>query len=340
MAKPFRRVSISGPQFFEEVLIPSFGDLVEGMDVRNGFFGEFQVLDDVAHERKIIDIRRLKNILKRRDASCATTFDPISRAGLRKITVTELGGAVKFCREEFYQGCLKDWRNGDPVFIDKIESFFRNAIATDLMSLMYFGDVDLPADNDPDHFNVNAFDGIITQYKKYLAAGKIPASQTFSIPQGTISAANAKVYLENLLSKQDMLMEHTPDNEKMIMLDKPLADAYEEYLISTNQVDSATANYVQDGIKVRAYKGVPIFVNPYFKPILSQVYGANTHLAILTLRGNFVFATDSNYGTGPNGDEALVVWYDWDEDVWKWKTALKAGTQIALPEHSVLALPQ
>lgn len=339
MAKPFKRITISGPQFFEEIIAPSFGDLVEGRDVRNGYFGEFMVMDDVPYERKIIDIRRLKNILKRRDASCATVFDPIARAGLRKVSVTELGGAVKFCRDEFYQGCLKDWRNGDPVFIDKILQYFKNAIATDLISLMYFGDVTLPEDADPDQFNVNEIDGVFTQYKKYVANGKIPGAQTFNVPNATMSAANSAVYLESLYSKMDPLMKVMMRDELMFQIDRDWADAYEAYLIATNQVDSATANFVQDGIKVRAYKGIPIFVNPFFNPILAQTIGANAHFGVLTLRGNFVFATDKEYGTGPNGDEALVVWYSWDEDTWKWKTALKAGTQIALPEHSVLAFP-
>lgn len=335
----FKRIVIPNLQFFETIIAPSFGDLITGKDVRNGFFGEFMVMDDVPFERKIIDIRRFKNILKRRDADCAMTYDKLAKAGLRKISVTELEAAVKFCREEFYQGCLKDWRNGDPVFIDKITEFFKNAIATDLMSLMYFGDVTRADDSDPEHFNTNKFDGIYTQYGKYIASGKVPAGQTFNIPNAVINAANSKVYLENLYSKQDALMNLMPRADKAIYIDQQWADAYEDYLIATNQGDSQSANFVQDGLKVRAYKGIPIFVNPFFNAVLNQIVGANAHFGILTLRGNFVFATDKDYGDGPNGDEALVIWYSYDENVWKWRTAMKAGTQIALPEHSVLGLP-
>lgn len=335
----FRRISINGPQFFEEIVLPSFGDLIGDRDVRNGYFGEFMVMDDVPHERKIIDIRRFKNVLKRRDADCSMLFEPLARAGLRKINVTELGAAVKFCREEFYQGCLKDWRNGDPVFYDRITSYFKNAIATDLISLMYFGDVSRPNNSDEEAFNVNQFDGIYTMYAKYIASGRIPGSQTFNIPNAPISAANAQVYLENLYSRMDPLMKLMPRTDLAFFIDRDWADAYENYLISTGQGDSQSVNYVQDGIKVRAYKGIPIFVNPFFNPILTQIVGANAHFGVLTLRGNFVFGTDKSYGTGPDGDQALVIWYDWDEDTWKWRTALKAGTQIALPEHSTLALP-
>lgn len=335
----FKRVVITGPQFFELILKPNFGDLLQGKDVRNGYFGEFIVMNDVPHERKIIDIRRLQNILRRRDASCHTEYAPIARAGLRKIVVTELGAGIKMCREEFYQGCLKDWRNGDQAFVDGIVDYFKSGIATDLMTLMYFGDVSLAGNSDPNDFNVNQFDGIFTQYKKYVAAGVIPGGQTFNIPSGNISAANAQVYLENLYANQDSLMNIMLDSDKAFYIDKKWADAYEAYLVATGQTSSEAVNFVQDGIKVRAYKGIPIFVNPFFNPVLNQIFGTGAHFGVLTLRGNFVYGTDENYGTGPDGDEALVVWYDYNEDTWKYRTALKSGTQVALPEHSVLALP-
>lgn len=336
----FKRIVISGPNFYEMILKPSFGDLLKGRDVRNGFFGEFILMDDVASERKIIDIRRLKNILRRRDASCATEYAPIAKAGLRKITTTAIGGGIQMCEEELYQGCLVDWESASPNFVDGIVDYFQDAIATDLMTLMYFGDVSLAGNSDPNDFNVNQFDGIYTQYNKYVAGGIVKSGQTFNIPAGSISASNAKVYLENLYSKQDSLMKIMLDSDKAFYIDKAWSDAYEDYLVASGQGSSESANFTQDGIKVRAYKGIPIFVNPFFNPVLNQIIGDGAHFGVLTLRGNFVFGTDKNYGTGPQRNQALVVWYDYEHDTWKWKTALKAGTQIALPEHSTLALPE
>lgn len=335
-----KRVTIYGPQFFEEIVAPSFGDLVEGRDVRTGFFGEFTVLNDVAHERKILDIRRMKNILKRKDASCVMEYDPIARAGLRRISVTELGGGVKFCEEEFYQGCLKDWEAGNgQLFVQRIEAYFRNAIATDLMSLMYFGDVSRAEASGADVFNTNKIDGIYTQYSKYVNDGTIAGSKTFNIPNAVISASNSVVYLDELYGKMDPLMLTIPRTDLAFYIDRAWADSYEAYLIATGNQTTSGANYTQDGITVRAYRGIPIFVNDYFNPVLNQIVAANAHFGVLTIRGNFIFATDQNYGTGPQHNEALVVWYSWDEDVWKWRMAMRAGTQIALPEQSALALP-
>lgn len=335
----FRKVTIDGPNFFEEMVKPNFGDFLSDSDVNNGFFGEFNIMDDVADSRKIIDITRYRNIIKRRDASCKIVFDPLGAASLRRISVTELYGATQYCATEFYQGCLKDWRNGDPVFLTKISDYFRKAIREDMISLMYFGDTSL-AQATGDSWNVNKFDGIFKQYANYIADGTIPSGQTFNVADGAISAANSVVHLESLITKQDELMDMLPDNQKAFYLDKQWVDAYEQYLIQTGATNGLAVNYVQDGIAVRAYKGIPIFMNPIFKPVLKQITGdANPHLGILTLRGNFVYATDKNYGEGPNLNEAFKVWYDWDELTWKYVMFLKAGTGIALPEHSVLALP-
>lgn len=339
MAKRFKTIEISGPNFYETIVLPSFGDNITDSDVRNGFFGEFMVMDDVTDSKKIIEITPVGNILKRRDASCTLIPSYVGRADARRLTVTELYGYVEHCAQEFYQGCLKDWRNGDPIFVDKILTFFRKAIREDLISLMYFGDVDR-VDAADARFNTNKFDGVYKKYQQHIETGRVPSGQTFNIADGVINTANSVVYLESMISKQDELLELMGDNEKAFYIDQQWANAYEDYLIATGATNGEAMNFVQDGIKVRAYKGIPIFVNKLFRPALKQITGdANPHLGILTLRGNFIFGTDKNYGEGPDLDTALKVWYDWNSLQWKYLNVMKAGTEIALPEHSVLALP-
>lgn len=334
----FKRIVINGPQFFQSIIQPSFGELIGGKDVRNGYFGEFTLLDDVPYRQKIITLTGLRNILKRVDASCQTDYDKIMRASGRFVTVTELGGAIQFCQDEFYQGCLKDWQNGDPLFVANILDFFKKAIAQDLTSLMYFGDVSRVEDAaDPDIWNTNKIDGIYTLYSRFLADTTLPAAQTFNIPNGDISAANAKVYLETAYKKMSPLMKLVPRDQLAFYIDQEWADAYEDYLIGVGSSDSSGVNFTQDGISVRAYKGIPIFSNPFFNPVLAQISGADAHFGVLTFRGNFVFATDKNYGAGPSQNQALVVWYDYETDTWKWKTKMRAGTQIALVDQSVVA---
>lgn len=335
----FKSVSISGPNLFKVLLAPNFGDFLPDTGTYNGFFGEFAVMNDVKESRKIIDLTRYRNILKRRDASCKIVYEPVGAASMRRINVTELYGATQNCAEEFYQGCLTEWRNSDPVFLDNIGTFFRKAIREDMITNMYFGDITrAKVANDP--WAVNEFDGVVTILQKYIAQGVIPSSQTDTIPAGDISAANAKVYLEAMHAAQDEMLQLYPNSEKAFYIDQQWADAYEDYLIQTGATNGSAVNFVQDGITVRAYKGIPIIVNPIFAPVLRQTTGdASPHLGILTIRGNFIFATDSSYGEGPNLNEALKIWYDWNELSWKWLMFLKAGTQVFLPQHVVIFLP-
>lgn len=333
-----KKVVLTGEKFYENIVRPVLGDVVPGENYTNGLAGEFTVLDDVSQSAKILDITPVSNILQRRDASCEIEYSALASGNVRRIEVSELYGATKFCRQDFYQGALKDWRNGDTTFVTKILGFFKKAIKTDVISNMYFGDI---TRNDATNatYSTNKFDGILTQYRRYVASGAIPGAQTFNVPNGDITPANAYAYLKSLYDKQPAILNVALPFEKAFYIDRVWFDAYEEYLIATGATNGEAVNYVQDGIKVRAFKGIPIFVNDFFGPVLAQITGAAAHFGVLTFRGNFIFATDKKYGEGPNGDQALSVWYDWDELTWKYLNVLKAGTAIGAPELSSLALP-
>jgi hypothetical protein len=62
------------------------------------------------------------------------------------------------------------------------------------------------------------------------------------------------------------------------------------------------------------------------------------HAAVLTLRNNWIFATNKEYGGGADENEALVVWYSYDDDEWKWKAYGTYGTEIIAPQHTVVAV--
>lgn len=333
-----KKIVLTGTQFYENIVRPVLGDVVPDQNYTNGLAGEFTVLDDVSSSAKVLDITPVSNILQRRDASCEIKYAPVASGGVRRIEVSELYGATKFCKQDFYQGALKDWRKGDTTFVTKILGFFKRAIKTDVISNMYFGDI-TRSESSTATYSTNKFDGILTFYRRYITAGAIPAGQTFNVPNGDITPANAQVYLKSLYDRQPEILRVGLPMDKAIYIDRPWYDAYEEYLIATGATNGEAVNYVQDGIKVRAFKGIPIFVNEFFAPVLGQISGAAAHFGVLTFRGNFIFATDKMYGEGPNGDQALVVWYDWDELTWKYLNVLKGGTQISAPELSSIALP-
>ncbi len=141
----FERLMVGPKSYFELLVKPHFADLLpEGPF--SGTLGEFTVMDDVSSKRKIVDILGNQNILKRRDASCNIVFSPVGKAAIRSIETDEIYGATKHCENEFYKGCLEDYRNKDPKFRDYIMDFFLKAIRVDVTSNAYFGDIDRAAD--------------------------------------------------------------------------------------------------------------------------------------------------------------------------------------------------
>jgi hypothetical protein len=333
-----KKVVIPGEKFFLEILKPNLGDLIPETGYYSGLLGEFTVLDDVVDSRKIVDIKQASNVLQRRDASCNIIYRPVGSASVRRISVTELYGATQYCGQEFYQGCLKDWRNADSSFVPRIFQFWRAAIRKDLVSNMYFGDTSrVDAAGAP--WSTNKFDGIFTHWKQNIASGVLPAAQAFNVPAGAMTPAQAKQYLEDMYQARDEFSKLLMPEELSYTIDQEWADAYELYLESTGTGTSNMTNYVQNGVQYRAYRGIPIMVNKFFNPILRQITGGDAHFGTLTLRGNYMFATDKSYGEGPNLNEALRVWYSDDELTWKYLNVLKAGTAIIAPENAVLALP-
>lgn len=335
----FETFAIDSLSFHEMVIQPAFADIVPAGFPFQGTLNEFTIMDNVVSKRPIIDIRRVQNILQRRDASCDINYKKVVGATTRQIAVEEIYGATQFCRNEFYQGCLKDYRANDPLFGNKILPFFQGAVNVDIASNAYFGDVDRVSAVNAG-WSTNIFDGVFKWIKKYITAGVIPAGQTIAIADGTDYTTNATAaynLLNSMYNKQSVLMDSFLDSQKAFYVSKDIAAGYEDYLISTGTTAQGYT-LLTNGIKQLSFKGIPVLVEQIWKPIIAEIKGSLGHAAILTLRGNFVFATDKNYGEGEDGKTALEVWYDREKMTWFYRLFMKAGTQIALPEFIVIAL--
>jgi hypothetical protein len=337
-----KQFSIPSLAFFTYIIAPAFGDQAVSATGFQGTLNEFTLMDNVVSSRPIIDIRRAQNIMQRRDASCDIVYKNLMSTTNRKITTTEIYGAVKFCKNEFYQGCLKEFRANDPLFGNKILPYFRSAINTDLTTNAYFGDVDrVPANNAA--FSTDLFDGIFKWLKKYTTAGVIPAGQTISIANGTdftATPATAFTVIKGLYDKQPLLMKTFTNDQLAFYVSPELLAGYEDYLVATGAGNTQYIDDIATGRKVPTYKGIRILAEPLWTPVITELKGASGYAAILTVRGNFVFGTDRSYGEddGSGTDKALIIWYDQEHFTWKYTMFLKAGTQIALPEFVVYAL--
>jgi len=335
----FETFSIPSVAFHEAVIQPAFADIVPAGFPFKGTLNEFTIMDNVVSKRPIIDIRRVQNILQRRDASCDINYKKVVGATTRQISVEEIYGATQFCRNEFYTGCLKDYRANDPLFGNKILPFFQGAVNVDIASNAYFGDVDRVSPVNA-AWSTNVFDGIFKWIKKYITGGVIPSSQTISIADGTDYLSNATAaytLLNGMYNKQSVLMGSFANQQKAFYVSQDIADGLEDYYITTGTTAQGYT-LLANGLKQLTFKGIPVLVEDIWKPIIYEIKGSLGHAAILTLRGNFVFATDKEYGEGEDGKTALEVWYEKKEMQWYYRLFLKAGTQIALPEFIVIAL--
>jgi len=332
----FKPLIVSSQAMYELLVQPNFADIVLGTEKIPGALGEFTVMDDVSSKRRIIDIIGNRNIFKRRDASCNIEFTPLAKGSSRVIETDPIYGATLQCDNEFYQGCLEDFRSQSQKFRDFIMVFFEKAIKVDLDSNAYFGDI-TRSDDPACLWSWNIFDGIFKKYAKYISNGTIPAAQVSAIPSGAITPAQAFQTLQWLVDNRNVILKSLPVTEQAIYVSGDLYYGYWKYL--QNIGGAYNIGLYTNGLPKLAIDGIEIVLEPTWLPVMTSLNGGNNaNAAILTIRGNFLFATDKTYGDGPYLNEALSVWYSLDDRVWKYYMCMRAGTEIALPEHSVIAM--
>lgn len=331
---------------FTNIVHPSFTGLIPGTGAYDGMLYDFVVMDNVPYKRPIVDIYPAYNILQPRDASCELVYKQIGTTGLRDIETRQIYGATKNCKHQFYQGALRDWANDDmETFGSKITPFFLKACQIDMATNCWFGDIARPSLGSYS-FSVGAYDGIVKWIQKYIALGTIPASQTF-VPAATnyrdpAYYVNAYQAIDSAWKAQSELMQNWPDDNKIIYVDKATLDGYRGYIRSIGTTIPGVEISYAGGLKtLDSYNGIAIQAVPLWAPVLNSLLGAGYHhMVILTVRQNFLFATDKDNADqgGENGKTALNIFY-WQIDMsFYYQQFMLAGTQIALPEFIVFGI--
>jgi hypothetical protein len=336
-------VTIQPLAMFELIVHPAFTSLIgPGEGAYDGVIQDFLVVDDVPNKRPIIDLTPQFNILMREDASCEIVYKRIGTTGLRYVETDEIYGATQNCRHEFYQGALKDFRHNPEVFADKITPFFLNATRTDIASNAWFGDT-TRTNSSSLTFSSTIYDGIWKWISTYTG-NLIPTAQIFS--PATTDYRNPAHYgdafncINAAWQLQPVLMRAYPNANKIYYVDQAILDGYSEYMKLLGTTSDVIVMWLEGETKFNSYQGIPIVPVPLWEPMLNldiytPVSGVYHHAIILTIRKNFIFATDKNYGEGPDGNEALNIWYRKLNRSWYYQQFLKAGTQIMLPEFIV-----
>lgn len=328
---------------YELMIQPHFQDLVpEFNGSYSGALNEFTLMDEVSLSRgtPIMDITPQGNFLKRKDKGCKTDWSKVASTSDRRIHVDKLYGAVEDCEDEFYQGCLQDFYDQAPKFRDIVLSIFKKGMGLDLAVNSYFGDVGRAAE-DTGKWNWNTFDGVFTKIANYVADSTIPASQVLgALVSGAVSPSVAYGYFQSAFDKRSPMMRAMSSTEQGYYVNYDLAIGLWRYYKSLGIEQERTIDIYQQGIPALRFEGIPVYVEPLWDTILKMLNGGTTaaHALVLTLRGNWIFGTNKDYGGGKDRKQALRVWWSEDDEVWRRKMHLTAGTEIAVPEHTVFGV--
>ncbi|SIS72047.1 MULTISPECIES: hypothetical protein [Chryseobacterium] len=303
-----------------------------------GTLQEFTLVDNVSMMKgtPILDIFKKANILRRADQNCEVDWSKIARSGNRKITVDEMYGATKICEREFYQGCLKDFTDGNPKFRDFILTFFKGAFGQDIATNAYFGDVTRASDSE---ISWNIVDGIFIKLRNYIALNNPDYKPTLgpAIPSGDLTPAQCYGVFKDMIDAQTTNLENATGMQKYFTCDYDMAKGLWRYYQSIGE-NAGNLNLYQQGQPSLKIDDVPVMVEPTFKPLLKKLNGGEqAHSCVLTLRKNFIWGTNKDYNHGLLEGKAMKVWYDEDEFSWKYLAEAVGGTEIVSPKDVVIA---
>jgi len=341
---------LSPETFYRMILQPGLSDIMPDFNgTYTGMFNDFTVFPEVslARGQRLIDVFTNGNVLQRKDRSCNINWKQFGTSGNRLLTVSELYGATAQCFESFYAGDFRDFRDSAEKFLGIIVERFKKAVWRDLVTNSYFGDVSRVNDNivDPIVGTVawNQYDGLVKKTANYIGSGVIPAAQSTglgSLPSGAMSPTDAYNALKAMYDAQNDVMLGIEDMDMAYYIDFKWAHAYSRYLTESGVETVKAIDYIQNGVPVLAFEGIPVFVNRAWNPVLrklNKVGGTPTeaHMGYLTIRKNFCFGTDRTYGGGPLLNKAFEVYFDEHDRQWKVIMDLVAGTEIIAPQHVV-----
>lgn len=328
--------------FHEMIILPEFGDSIDTTNTPQPSpeEGDWMIMDGVSSKRPIIELHGGQNVLKRRDQTCKLVYTPVGNLSARYIFTEEVYAATEDCQREFYQGCFKDYEKQNfDMFAKQIMPILERAVGVDVYTNKYFGDITRASDING-IWSWNKFDGVFTQFAKYVAAGLIPSTQTFALPAGELSGQDAVAAFSYAYKSQSFVMKSLDVSDKCFYVDQELYDAYWDFLVLTGSCNTVTLQDRQAAAPLLRYRGIEIKVKRWDGVLAALNGGVSAHVCLLTIRGNWIFGTDSNYGGGPNMDEAVRVWYSMDDDVWRRQIHLRAGTEWAAPTFSVLGMTE
>lgn len=157
----------------------------------------------------------------------------------------------------------------------------------------------------------------------FAASGVVAASKA-----GKLAANEADTTLEGMM---DCI---TPEMHEFDLAFMLTSSMWRNLVHSFKNRDTILGDTVlKNGLKVKSYEGIPIFVRPDWDKWISVAHnGIQPHRAILTTQKNLLFATD-----GTSDSDMIETWYNQDAQMRRYRVEYKAQTAYIHKELLVLA---
>lgn len=328
--------------------------LLQPVFVPESPLASFRVMRNVTYKEKMYTLNKPGFILQANtgcgwNASGSMTLEP------KDIHVGRMKVNIEQCTEEFLGSVLEDTVLGSELDIEKLDSrpdgqkilsgirkHISDAITDNIYRLAWLngydneGGIATPSqysDTLKSAADNHVLRGILqlADYYEGLPNGTTKLSTTYS--GSTLTTTEVIALLQGLYEGQPIELRNIPDRLKTFKVTTEVYYRYQEYLedFGTEQANRIVVN----GVPVLSYRGIMLERHDIVDQELSNVSQFNITDPIwagLTVQGNMVLATDIL-----SNENQFRVWFDEQDELWKYKAKFKIGMGIAHPELLVYA---
>lgn len=344
----FQPIELTGKEAGQLLLDPLF--------VPESPLSTFSVMRNVKTNTKIWTLRSPGKILQANtgcgwNASGTLNLDP------ENMWVGRVKANIEQCTDEFF-GTIWEEATGSEIDVENLDSteagrqllnamvaMIGYAVQDNMYRLAWMNDYDNEGSATTPAFYENTLHevsddttnvrGILQLLDYYNSVGKTTKlSTTYS--GSSLTATEAAEMLQALYVQSGIELKNVPNNRKVFKVTRSVYDAYQEHLedTGTEQADTRLIN----GVEFLTYRGIPIESHDILDQDLALASGSggfaitDPHVGILTTMGNFALGTDIS-----GNDTTVEIWFDRQDEVWKYKAKFRMGVGIAAPKMAIYA---
>lgn len=328
--------------------------MLEPVFVPESPLSSFALMPDVKYTKKMYTLRKPGFILQQNtgcgwNASGTMTLEP------ETLHVGRLKSNIEQCTDEFFGSILEETVPGSGLDIEQMNStpdgrtimaglrkHIADATTDNIYRLAWMNAYSNDGNTTvPTRYNTilksvaddHVLRGILqlADYYEGLPNGTTKLSTTYS--GSALTTTEVEALLKGLYENQPIELRNIPDNLKTFKVTTEVYYRWQEYLEAKGTEESHRIQV--NGMPFLTYRGIIMERQDIVEQELEdadQFNISDVHWAALTVQGNFVLGTDVN-----SLDNQVRVWFDEQDELWKYRTKFKMGMGIAHPELLIYA---